>query len=420
MVDRSNLLEAPDDFILFQATGSGIAMIHGETRAQSPEPEDWRDLVSRAFNLEPGFQFDAVFVFLGTNDLSCILRRRSRSPEVPNSIGKFLEQVDKYMVRLSVVFGSPACYLGCGMGSMSITAIPKDPDQAPLIQNAKLTQNAVTTRFMPDLLTLLNAAVCNRASGSWGADGYVRDDVRAVCFGMSPLRYPQGMTAEGTGHYRPTAYSHLAVALRNSMELVLVKLRVLPPPPQRSPMLIKTITDAKRYADTDGNIRPYSYCTAWTEAELSQFGAVLTKCTTNGEEPELAPHANFSSVPHSVGDVVSCGGLFQLGQVAAIKLSEKFKAHDPEHHGIVIDSNDSRLALVFDIEEKKVAFVPHVQLVVPSFMAPDDPSVARVLLGDLLQHVKADTLLPAELLVVMRCAIRCRFHLCVPALVTGL
>ncbi len=196
--------------------------------------------------------------------------------------------------------------------------------------------------------------------------------------------------AEGTGHYRPTAYSHLAVALRNSMELVLVKLRVLPPSPHRSLVLIKTITDAKRYADADGNIRPYSYCTTWADAELSQFGAILSKCTTNGVEPELAPHANFSSVPHSVGDVVSCGGLFQLGQIAAIKFSEKFKAHDPEHHGIVINSNDSKLALVFDIEEKKVAFVPRAQLVVPSFMAPDDPSVARVLLGDLLQHVKAD------------------------------
>jgi hypothetical protein len=395
MVDRSDLLEEPSDVIKFQLVGSGMALLFGENRAQSPTAEDWKHLVCSAFNLSSDFQFDAIFVSLGTNDLANIVRGSVRRRKIPSTTGDFLRKAEKFLEELSETFNTPVCYIGCGMGSVPLNRIPYGSEKTELVAQPHLSETA-RKKHLGFLLSMLNATVCDRAYLTYDKEGFIGSETRVVLFGMSPLPCPEDFCIEGTGHYKTSAHSHLGVALHNVIELVSVKLRILAPPPMRQYRLIKTVTDAKRYSDLDGNIKPYQYCTVWTPEELSSMGNILLKSTTNKTGPVLAPITQFPEVINVLKEVKSVPGLFLLGQLVSIKYATGYQSHDPEDHGIVLDCDNAYHGLVYNCDKEEVIIVRHELLTTPKFLMPLTPSMARILSNDILYFCEREAHLRRE------------------------
>jgi hypothetical protein len=152
---------------------------------------------------------------------------------------------------------------------------------------------------------------------------------------------------------------------------------------------MKTVSDAKRYADLDGNVLPFSPCKVWTQSELDECENILLKCSTNKGGPILAPPVSFP-VPNTMAETHSKRGFFQLGQLVTIKCSTQAKSHDPEDPGIVIDMNDRERAIVYSLNSRRVVLVYHAQLAAPRFLAPLTFSMAEILSEDILNHVRQE------------------------------
>jgi hypothetical protein len=388
MIDRTNLLPGSPDRVDFVVTGSGMCIKWGACRAQCPLPNDWKSLVYEVFNLHESFTFDVIFLYMGTNDLKNIISRKVYSTrKIPATLDEFVVAVEHHLADIAKVFGSRCCYLGAGPGELSAYEKPKNPGKFVFEPDRLSFKQA--TREMCTLLSLLNATVCERAIYCYDEDGFARSETRVVLFGQSAFNRPRGITDPGTGHFLAGSASLLAVMLHNIREIVLVKLELLPRPPARPLCLIKRVTDAKRYADTDGNIQPYKYCETWEAQELAGImPGILKKCATNDTPLTLAPETRFD-VPYNLTAKIECEpGKFMLGQVAAIKLKPKYETYDPEHHGIVITSEDPYRCLIFNLDKQVVQLVAHRQIVVPYFMAPADRDAAIGIMEDLLGDVQ--------------------------------
>jgi hypothetical protein len=388
MIDRSELLPGDPDRHVFVTTGSGMCIRWGGTRAQSPTASDLKHLVYEVFNLASDFAFDAIFVYMGTNDLKNIISRRVGVKHVlPKTMGDFVEEVEGFLLEVSRTFRSRVCYLGSGPGELPPSAIPENPESTELIPRKMSGKQA--TYELRSLLSLLNATICGRAGLTYDEDGFIRQETRVVLFGQSAVLYPPGMTDPGTGHFQPGSISYLAVMLHNIAELVLAKMRVIAGPPSRPLRLIKIVKDARRYTDSRGNARPIEYCVPWEPEALKQFtSTIMLKSTTNGAKPELALDVRFSLPKHLQAKVTSEPGKFRLGQVGAIKLSAEFENHHPEDHGVVIDGEDHYYCLMYNINAGHVALVPHGQVVVPYYWSPADHYAADLIKEDLLTDVQ--------------------------------
>jgi hypothetical protein len=91
-----------------------------------------------------------------------------------------------------------------------------------------------------------------------------------------------------------------------------------------------------------------------------------------------------------MGETHSKPGFFQLGQLVTIKCLSQANSHDPEDPGIVIDTNDSKRAIVFNLTTRHVVLVHHGQLATTRFLAPLTYSMAEIVSEDILNHVREE------------------------------
>lgn len=385
MVDRSDLIDpALDDVIVYYLSASGLGGVYGSGCAQCPTAADWKSIVYHAFNLDESFRFDAVYVCLGTNDLSALVNGRAKLTEqlkFPETIGDFIDKMDKHMERIAVAFDSVTVYVGCGFGSVPAAHIPPNPHSVPI---STTKNNAESKKLMSQYLSLVNAAICDRAHLSYDSEGFARN--RVMFFGFTPPPEPNMMTLPGTGHTSAPSFSYVAVAFRNIIELTLAKAKVFSR--DRPLVLIKTVTDGLKWSDWDGNVHPHSHCGLWTQDELKKYPGILLKCSTNGQMPLLARATNFPLVKAVNSEVQSVPNLFRLGQLAALKPWANHFPHDPEEPVVVIDTYEETYAVVYHIAERRVVLAPHNQLHVPTFLAPKSKEEATIRSASLLERVE--------------------------------
>jgi hypothetical protein len=126
--------------IIFQMSGSGMAIRYGEYAAQALKAIKWRDYVYWAFNLAPDFAFDAIFIAMGTNDIKLlvdgkVLKKKIsvngelRDEILPMSIGEFVSKIYSKTLREFVdAFTAPCCWFGGGFGGTpaSQIAVPQN------------------------------------------------------------------------------------------------------------------------------------------------------------------------------------------------------------------------------------------------------------------------------------------------------
>ena len=120
-------------------------------------------------------------------------------------------------------------------------------------------------------------------------------------------------------------------------------------------------------------MKPHQHCVLWTPAaleEVSSSSEILKKYSTNKTPPPLAPDVRFSVPPTRLGKVHSSFGRLGLGQLVAIKRSVDAEAHEDEHVGIMITSEDAHYSLVYNLALQEVDLIEHKRLYAPSFLTP--------------------------------------------------
>jgi hypothetical protein len=184
-VDCSSML-FPDQrrAVYYTMAGSGIAGRYGSYRAQAPRANDWFNLVYSMFKLHPRFRFDAIFVFLGTNDLSNIVGHKCAAGTVyPDTINDFITATGDSMDAISDQFEGLVVWCGPGMGVARPETMACTMGSYNIPYNCKASKTVVLTK-MKRLLSYVNRAICDRAHLSYDNNGFIRG--KSCLFGMTP------------------------------------------------------------------------------------------------------------------------------------------------------------------------------------------------------------------------------------------
>jgi hypothetical protein len=364
--------EADSDLIIFQLSGSGMALRWAEHASQALLPSEWKDYVYWAFNLAPDFNFDAVFISMGTNDIKClvsnkVLKRKyivdgtSRDEVLPINIAEFVTKVCRETIsEFSKEFQAPTCWFGGGVGG-----IPASQIQTPGNERFAVTAigDAPRNIALGRLFNALNLQIVRSAKQYFDRNG--RALGRVSLFGISLPDQPHSMTIAGAGHAVSRFYSYFATAYRNSIELMTFKLGLRLS--GASPMLIAQPCDSRRWVDVNGHVTPFEP-TYWDPVELNKkHPKWLTKVSTNGELPLLAPLVEFPSVS-KVNEVFSAPRKFEFGQLGFVKRPDA-KYYEKPEPCIVVDGSLDHGVLFFNMMLRILQFVPHELFVVPSGLA---------------------------------------------------
>ncbi len=189
-VDCSTML-FPDQrrAVYYTMAGSGIAGRYGSYRAQAPRANDWFNLAYSMFKLHPKFRFDAIFVFLGTNDLSNIVRHKcATGTEYPDTINDFITAMEASMDAISEQFGGPVVLCGPGMGVVRPETMARKMGGYNIPCNRDASKTVVLTE-MKKLLSYVNRAICDRAHLLYDNNGFIGG--KSCLFGVTPPPPPQ-------------------------------------------------------------------------------------------------------------------------------------------------------------------------------------------------------------------------------------
>jgi hypothetical protein len=364
--------EANSDLIIFQMSGSGMALRWAEFAAQALLPIEWREYVYWAFNLAADFTFDAVFIAMGTNDIKCLVAGKAlkhkvvvdgktRDEILPTTVGEFVTKVCRETILdFSKAFQAPACWFGGGFGGVAASQIPTPQNERFLVT---VLGEAPRNIALGRLFNALNLYVARIAKQYFDRNGKALG--RVSLFGISIPDQPHTSTILGAGHAVSRFYSYFATAYRNSIEIMTFKmgLRVS----GQLPMLIAQPCDSRRWLDSMGHVTSFEPV-YWDPKELREkHPKVLTKISTNGEQPELAPAVDFPAVSKS-NDVYSSPRKFEFGQLGYVKRPDA-KYYEKPVPCIVVDGSLDHGVLFFNMMLRVLQFVPHELFVVPSGLA---------------------------------------------------
>ncbi len=184
-VDCSTML-FPDQrrAVYYTMAGSGIAGHYGSYRAQAQRANNWFNLAYLTFKLHPKFRFEAIFVVLGTNDLSNIVGHKcATGTEYPDNIDDFITATEKSMDAISEQFVGPVVWCGPGMGVVRPETMARNMGSYNIPSNREASKTVVLTE-MKRLLSYVNRAICDRAHLSYDNNGFIRG--KSCLFGMTP------------------------------------------------------------------------------------------------------------------------------------------------------------------------------------------------------------------------------------------